>query len=182
MNSRNGRRTRSMGGLGASGGAACAGLGGAVAVSPEWRPRQGARRPSSDSLHRSPGSKGAGPPGAPRGCRRSTPSVRGVPARRPWAAVLVCAYWSRPNMPDFASVDDYISRQPPAAQAMLRELREAVRAAIPEAEEGISGYNLPTYKVGGKGVVYFGAAKQHCALYGVTRDGFRSEEHTSELQ
>ena len=34
---------------------------------------------------------------------------------------------------------------------------------------------MPTYKVGGKGVVYFGAAKQHCALYGVTRDGFEEE-------
>ena len=78
-------------------------------------------------------------------------------------------------MPDYASVDEYISRQPEAAQPMLRELRKAVKAVLPDAEEGISGYNMPTYKVGGRGLIYFGAAKKHCALYGATRDGFEDE-------
>jgi uncharacterized protein YdhG (YjbR/CyaY superfamily) len=78
-------------------------------------------------------------------------------------------------MPDFASVDEYIAAQPAAAQPMLRELRATIRAALPQAEELVSGYNLPTYKVGGKAVTYFGAAKKHCALYGVLRDGFEEE-------
>ena len=78
-------------------------------------------------------------------------------------------------MPEYASVDEYISLQPEAAQPMLRALREAVKGALPGAEEGISGYNMPTYKVGGRGLIYFGAAKGHCALYGVTRDGFEEE-------
>ena len=78
-------------------------------------------------------------------------------------------------MADYASVDEYISRQPAAAQPMLRKLRAAVRKALPQAEESISGYNMPTYKVGGKGVVYFAAAKKHCALYGVLREGFEKE-------
>ena len=78
-------------------------------------------------------------------------------------------------MPDYASVDEYISRQPEGAQPMLRQLRQAIRAALPGAEESISGYNMPTYRVDGRAVAYFGAAKQHCALYGVTRDGFEEE-------
>ena len=78
-------------------------------------------------------------------------------------------------MPDFASVDEYIGKQPAETQPMLRELRKAVRSALPEADESISGYNMPTYRIGGRAVAYFGAAKQHCALYGILRDGFEQE-------
>jgi uncharacterized protein YdhG (YjbR/CyaY superfamily) len=78
-------------------------------------------------------------------------------------------------VPDYASVDEYITRQSEVVQPMLRDLRAAVRMALPHSEEGISGYNMPTYKVGGKSVAFFAAAKKHCALYGVLRDGFEEE-------
>ena len=78
-------------------------------------------------------------------------------------------------MPDFATVDAYIAAQAAEAQPMLVELRKAIRAALPRAEESISGYNMPTYRVDGRAVAYFGAAKKHCALYGVIRDGFERE-------
>ena len=71
-------------------------------------------------------------------------------------------------------MDDYIGAQSAATQPMLRELRAAIRAALPEAEERIS-YNMPAYLVGGRNVAYFGAAKKHCALYAVVRDGFEEE-------
>ena len=78
-------------------------------------------------------------------------------------------------MPDFATVDQYIAAQAPEAQPMLKSLRKAIRAALPRAEESISGYNMPTYRVDGRAVAYFGAAKKHCALYGIVRDGFEAE-------
>jgi uncharacterized protein YdhG (YjbR/CyaY superfamily) len=68
----------------------------------------------------------------------------------------------------FASVDEYIAGQPALTQTRLRELRSAVRDAAPEASEVIS-YGIPTYKVRGA-MVSIGAAKRHCALYGVPLD------------
>jgi uncharacterized protein YdhG (YjbR/CyaY superfamily) len=76
-------------------------------------------------------------------------------------------------MPTFATVDDYIAAQAAAAQPRLRELRASVRAAAPAAAEVIS-YGIPTYKFSG-GFVSFGAAKRHCALYGVPLDAFPEE-------
>jgi uncharacterized protein YdhG (YjbR/CyaY superfamily) len=49
-------------------------------------------------------------------------------------------------MAAFATVDEYIAAQSAEAQARLRELRAIIRAAVPEASEGIS-YGLPTYSV-----------------------------------
>ena len=76
-------------------------------------------------------------------------------------------------MPTFATVDEYIAAQSAAAQPRLRELREIIRAAVPEAEEVIS-YGLPTYKLP-VSFVSFGAAKRHCALYGSAMDAFPVE-------
>lgn len=63
------------------------------------------------------------------------------------------------------SVEEYIAAQADAAQPRLRELRAIIRAAVPDVVEVIS-YGMPTYKLGRKRV-HFGAAKNHCALYGV---------------
>ena len=84
-------------------------------------------------------------------------------------------------MSAFATVDDYIAAQPAAAQPRLRELRAAIRAALPDAAEVIS-YGLPTYKLHGRSAAYFGAAKDHCALYGIPEAAFGNElatYHTS---
>lgn len=71
-------------------------------------------------------------------------------------------------------VDDYIAAQPAQAQARLRELRAIIRAVAPEAIESVT-YGVPTYKVRGTRLVYFGAAKRHCALYATAMDGFADE-------
>jgi uncharacterized protein YdhG (YjbR/CyaY superfamily) len=73
----------------------------------------------------------------------------------------------------FASVDDYIAAQPPQTRERLRELRAAVRGALPDAQEVIS-YGMPTYKLP-TGFVSFGAAKRHCALYGAALDAYPDE-------
>jgi uncharacterized protein YdhG (YjbR/CyaY superfamily) len=76
-------------------------------------------------------------------------------------------------MPTPTTVDGYIAAQSAGAQPRLRELRDIIRAAVPEAEEVIS-YGMPTYRFRG-GSVYFGAAKRHCSLYGAPLDAFPDE-------
>ena len=65
------------------------------------------------------------------------------------------------------SVDDYIDSQPEAVQAILVHVRAAIRRAVPRAEESIS-YNLPTYKLDGRPLIYFAAWKKHYSIYPAT--------------
>ena len=63
------------------------------------------------------------------------------------------------------SIDDYIASQPEGAQRVLRRVRTILRRALPKtAVEGIS-YQIPTYKLDGRAVVYFAGWKTHYALY-----------------
>ena len=61
------------------------------------------------------------------------------------------------------TIDDYIAAQAEAAQPKLHELREIIRAAIPEAEERIS-WSMPTYWKG-QNLIHFAASKKHIGLY-----------------
>ena len=76
-------------------------------------------------------------------------------------------------MPTPDTVDDYIAAQSIKVQPRLRELRAIILAALPGATEVIS-YGMPTYKYG-TARCYFGAAKNHCALYGSAMDAFPDE-------
>jgi uncharacterized protein YdhG (YjbR/CyaY superfamily) len=71
-------------------------------------------------------------------------------------------------MTTITTVDEYIAAQKPDARARLQELRNTIRAAVPQAAEVIS-YGMPTYRLGARRV-YFAAAKRHCALYGAGID------------
>jgi uncharacterized protein YdhG (YjbR/CyaY superfamily) len=64
----------------------------------------------------------------------------------------------------FDSVDDYLAAQPEPSQKKLARVRNAIRKAIPGAEEVIS-YQIPTYKLRNRAVLYFAAWKQHYSLY-----------------
>ncbi len=66
-----------------------------------------------------------------------------------------------------STVDDYIATQPQASRKILEKVRQAIRSAVPDAEETIS-YNIPTYKVAGAAVIYFAGWKQHFSLYPVS--------------
>ena len=68
--------------------------------------------------------------------------------------------------PHFASVDEYLAAQPAPAQAVLQRVRAAIRKALPDADEVIS-YQIPTYKLDGKAVLYFAGFKEHFSLYPV---------------
>jgi len=66
-----------------------------------------------------------------------------------------------------SGVDEYIAAQPEAVQPVLMSLRNAIRKAVPKAEEVIS-YKMPAYMMGGRPVLYFAAWKKHYSLYPVT--------------
>jgi len=62
------------------------------------------------------------------------------------------------------NADEYIAGFPPRVRAVLRRVRSAIRKAIPGAEEAIS-YQMPTYKLNGRPVIYFSGWKAHYSLY-----------------
>jgi uncharacterized protein YdhG (YjbR/CyaY superfamily) len=63
------------------------------------------------------------------------------------------------------TIHDYLAAAPKDKRAALMKLRKTIRAAAPKATEGIS-YGVVGFKHNGKPLVYFGYAKNHCALYG----------------
>lgn len=46
----------------------------------------------------------------------------------------------------------------------LEKIRKAIKAAAPKAEECIS-YSMPAFRLNGKVLLYFAAAKNHCSVY-----------------
>jgi len=78
---------------------------------------------------------------------------------------------------DFKSIDEYLVTQPAGAQAALRTVRAAIRAAVPDAEEAIS-YQLPTFKLHGRAIIHFAGWKEHYSIYPATdglAEAFRKE-------
>ena len=64
------------------------------------------------------------------------------------------------------TIDEYLAPLDADKRAVLEELRRMIRDALPGAEECIS-YGMPAFRK--NGVLFcFGAAKNHCALYGNT--------------
>ena len=68
---------------------------------------------------------------------------------------------------NFQSVEEYIASQPVPVRRVLRRVRAAIRAALPEAEETIS-YQIPAYKIQRRAVLYFAGWKKHYSLYPAT--------------
>jgi len=68
------------------------------------------------------------------------------------------------RMPVPSSVDEYLTTVPEPYRAALLELRETIRAVVPEATETIS-YRIPTVKVSGRSLVAYAAFKDHCSLF-----------------
>jgi uncharacterized protein YdhG (YjbR/CyaY superfamily) len=83
----------------------------------------------------------------------------------------------------FDTVEEYIAAQPEAVRKTLERVRDAIRRALPKAEEMIS-YNMPTYKVGGEAVLHFAGWKKHFSLYpvkGAVVAAFRSDLASYQL-
>jgi uncharacterized protein YdhG (YjbR/CyaY superfamily) len=68
------------------------------------------------------------------------------------------------NKSGFYSIDEYIATFPKDIQKILQEVRAAIKAAAPEAEEKIS-YQMPTFTLNGSNLVHFAAFKKHIGFY-----------------
>ena len=68
-------------------------------------------------------------------------------------------------MPKTSSqVEEYLASLPPEQRRALEQVRAAIRAAAPDAEECWS-YQRPAFRLDGKVLVAYGAAATHCAFY-----------------
>jgi uncharacterized protein YdhG (YjbR/CyaY superfamily) len=76
------------------------------------------------------------------------------------------------------STDAYLKAVPADQRAALSKLRQAIKAAAPQAEECIS-YQLPAFRLDGKFLACFGAAKSHCSLY---PGSWAIEAHAGDLK
>jgi len=65
--------------------------------------------------------------------------------------------------PKTTAIDEYIALYPPEVQAILQQVRQTIRAVVPEAQEAIA-YGIPTFKLQGN-LVHFAAYKKHIGFY-----------------
>ena len=63
------------------------------------------------------------------------------------------------------TIDEYIAAFPADIQKLLNQMRETIKAAVPEATEKIS-YQMPTFFLQGN-LVHFAAFKNHIGFYPV---------------
>jgi uncharacterized protein YdhG (YjbR/CyaY superfamily) len=61
------------------------------------------------------------------------------------------------------TVGKYLAGLPKPQRVVLLKLRSQIRAAAPDAVEGIS-YGMPVFRLHGP-LVYFGAFKKHCSFF-----------------
>lgn len=76
------------------------------------------------------------------------------------------------NKPE--TIDEYISLQPGNVQLLLNQVRNTLRAALPDAEERIS-WRMPTYWQK-RNIIHFAAFKNHLGIY----PGDKAIEHFAD--
>lgn len=67
------------------------------------------------------------------------------------------------------SIDAYIAAFPKEVGAILRKIRATIRKAAPGAEEAIS-YQIPSFKLNGRYMIYFAGFENHVSLYPAPRE------------
>lgn len=95
------------------------------------------------------------------GRRLSSPTDAALPnlrAMEPFEVAIVAR--------GVTSVDEYIGTFPADVQDVLTEIRQTIRTAARETEEGIS-YGIPVARLDGDNVVFFAGWKHHVSIYPV---------------
>ena len=82
-------------------------------------------------------------------------------------------------MTDDSPIDAYLAKRPADQRDALQRLRTQLSRLLPDAEESIS-YGIPTFKLGGRAVVWYAGWKSHCTIYPLT-DSFLAD-HQDELE
>ncbi|MGH8928454.1 MAG: iron chaperone, partial [Acidimicrobiia bacterium] len=100
--------------------------------------------------------------------RRSAHPVTAVPGQQ----------IKKPAPKRFASIDQYIASFPPDVQVVLEEVRRSIRRAAPGTEETIS-YQIPTFTLRGRYVVYFAGWKNHLSVYPIPEVDQKLEQEMS---
>lgn len=75
-------------------------------------------------------------------------------------------------------IDDYLASLPAEQRRALEQLRAAIRAAAPGAEECIS-YGRPAFRLDGRALVAYGASARHCAFHPMS--GTTVAAHAAQL-
>lgn len=75
-------------------------------------------------------------------------------------------------MDNTSDIDRYLAGLPADVRTTLAGLRRTIKGVAPEAVESIS-YGMPAFKYRGRALVYVGAWKNHCALYGTSEGTMR---------
>jgi uncharacterized protein YdhG (YjbR/CyaY superfamily) len=78
-----------------------------------------------------------------------------------------------------SSVEEYLAALPADQRAILQHLRETISSVVPDADQVIS-YGVPMFKYRKRGLVSFGAAKNHCSFFVMSPDVM--EAHADELK
>jgi uncharacterized protein YdhG (YjbR/CyaY superfamily) len=74
-----------------------------------------------------------------------------------------------------SNTDEYIAGFSEETQALLTQIRAAIRAAAPDAEEILS-YGMPGFLLGGDVKIWYAAYKKHIGLYPVYGLGVMQDE------
>lgn len=64
---------------------------------------------------------------------------------------------------EFSTVEEYITAQPEHVKSLLNQVRDTIRAELPDAEERIA-WRMPTYWEK-HNIIHFAAFKKHIGLY-----------------
>src|SRR5262249_39077278 len=75
------------------------------------------------------------------------------------------------------TINEYLTALTVDKRSALQKIRQAIKTAVPDAEEGIS-YGLPAFRLDGRPLVACGAGASHCAFYpmsGVTVAALKDE-------
>lgn len=64
------------------------------------------------------------------------------------------------------TIDEYIEGFPRDTRDILEQVRETIKATVPQAEETIS-YSMPAFKLNDRYLIYFAGYKKHIGMYPV---------------